>query len=460
MFNRRRGGFPSCLAPHVQHAVLACRSNVIIPNSESSRQRRRCRVSVPDPCGRDRSTVMHMLTWLCMYVPSSPGYSGVSFDSASTSLLETQAERLIRELRKKREMRNNERLLEEEALPANVTHHRASVAQGLKAYAQGLASLADFDAHKKYDIPTECGQHWCFISLYMALNEGAVNPSAGVASFAASVCRFPRILMPPAAPPPRLCVSCARKHAWADTQEKTVVRRINSSTKKRRNSSTGGTMAPGRSAVSAAWRDFERVRTSSGAIAGDTTSPYLASSAGGSQFHVSPRPQWSSGIPSSDELIDAAMRAREPLAAVVSTPSRGRSPTGRATGKHKDKSGPRDGTRLTFGAALLAQSGKVHSGASVHGGVSTASGGLAALPAESAGLCAERIAVVKAVSDGDTQFECLYLFSDYPHGFVAPCPECMYAHSRARCCCRVWSVVVVWNRRLAVAAPTAARMVS
>jgi hypothetical protein len=35
-------------------------------------------------------------------------------------------------------------------------------------------------------------------------------------------------------------------------------------------------------------------------------------------------------------------------------------------------------------------------------------------------LPAERIAVVKAVSEGDSAFECLYLFCDYPLGHVAP----------------------------------------
>ncbi len=76
------------------------------------------------------------------------GYSGVAYDT-TPSALETEAERLIRELQRKRQSRINQREQEDDALSPAVTAHRASVAQGLRAYAKGLASLADFDSHKK-----------------------------------------------------------------------------------------------------------------------------------------------------------------------------------------------------------------------------------------------------------------------------------------------------------------------
>ena len=78
------------------------------------------------------------------------GYAGVSYETSSASELETQAERLLRELRHKRRTRDTARDLEEDAYSPRSTQHRASIAQGLKAYVSGLAALSDFDAHKKW----------------------------------------------------------------------------------------------------------------------------------------------------------------------------------------------------------------------------------------------------------------------------------------------------------------------
>lgn len=65
------------------------------------------------------------------------------------------------------------------------------------------------------------------------------------------------------------------------------------------------------------------------------------------------------------------------------------------------------------GAALLAENGEIYRGVNVE----NASFGLT--------LCAERTAIVKAVSEGQTRFQAIAVWaSRRPHGSVTPCGAC------------------------------------
>ncbi len=78
---------------------------------------------------------------------------------------------------------------------------------------------------------------------------------------------------------------------------------------------------------------------------------------------------------------------------------------------------------------MLSSRGAVHCGSGALNVGSTPPAGLGFIIPDSDpswSLCAERIAVVKAVSEGDSSFECLYLYCDYTSGHVAPCADCMY----------------------------------
>jgi cytidine deaminase len=78
-----------------------------------------------------------------------------------------------------------------------------------------------------------------------------------------------------------------------------------------------------------------------------------------------------------------------------------------------------DGAPVRVGAALLARSGKVHVGAAVDlagaGGGGGGEGGPAGI-----GMSAETVALVKALSEGDSSFEALFLASDSPSEHVFP----------------------------------------
>lgn len=69
-------------------------------------------------------------------------------------------------------------------------------------------------------------------------------------------------------------------------------------------------------------------------------------------------------------------------------------------------------SKFAVGAALLAKSGTVYSGANVE----NASYGLT--------LCAERCAIVKAVSEGERAFECIAIAADTEEP-VLPCGACL-----------------------------------
>lgn len=70
-------------------------------------------------------------------------------------------------------------------------------------------------------------------------------------------------------------------------------------------------------------------------------------------------------------------------------------------------------SQFPVGAALLAENGVVYQGVNVE----NASFGLT--------LCAERTAIVKAVSEGQTQFQAIAVWaSRRPHGSVTPCGAC------------------------------------
>jgi cytidine deaminase len=70
-------------------------------------------------------------------------------------------------------------------------------------------------------------------------------------------------------------------------------------------------------------------------------------------------------------------------------------------------------SRFPVGAALLTERGVVVSGCNVE----NASYGLT--------LCAERVALVKAVSEGNRQFKALAVWAEArPHGAVTPCGAC------------------------------------
>lgn len=69
-------------------------------------------------------------------------------------------------------------------------------------------------------------------------------------------------------------------------------------------------------------------------------------------------------------------------------------------------------SKFAVGAALLASSGKVYTGANVE----NASYGLT--------LCAERTAIVKAVSEGERAFDCIAIVADTEEP-VLPCGACL-----------------------------------
>jgi hypothetical protein len=186
---------------------------------------------------------------------------------------------------------------------------------------------------------------------------------------------------------------------------------------RRREDASAAAAAGGRhrSSERRVWRDFQRQKTSGETASRSSVGRPIAS-------------EWSTGVPSSSELVDAAARAREALAAVTVSPAS----AGTRRSQKRERGG--DG-RVTFGAALLARSGKVYTGASVHPSVMHPKSGDDVVDAvaapDASGLCAERIAVVKAISEGDVEFESLYLFSDYPRGHVAPCGACRQVTSSA-----------------------------
>lgn len=70
-------------------------------------------------------------------------------------------------------------------------------------------------------------------------------------------------------------------------------------------------------------------------------------------------------------------------------------------------------SQFPVGAALLAENGTVYQGVNVE----NASFGLT--------LCAERTAIVKAVSEGQTRFQAIAVWATRrPHGAVTPCGAC------------------------------------
>ena len=134
-------------------------------------------------------------------------------------------------------------------------------------------------------------------------------------------------------------------------------------------------------------------------------------------------------------MVEAAIRAREVLASVVP------SSAAAATSRKGVKPGAAASTpaRLAIGASLLAKGGKTFSGCSVHSKpkgpeVIIARQTVTALaPPDANGLCAERIAVVKAMSEGFVEFEAVYIFSDLPDKALAPCPSCRSVSTCAAC---------------------------
>ncbi|CAF1363688.1 unnamed protein product [Rotaria sordida] len=69
-------------------------------------------------------------------------------------------------------------------------------------------------------------------------------------------------------------------------------------------------------------------------------------------------------------------------------------------------------SNFRVGAALLTSTGKIYSGCNIE----NASYGLA--------TCAERTALVKAVSEGEHSFEKIAITSDVETGFTGPCGSC------------------------------------
>jgi len=69
-------------------------------------------------------------------------------------------------------------------------------------------------------------------------------------------------------------------------------------------------------------------------------------------------------------------------------------------------------SNFRVGAALLTSTGKIYSGCNIE----NASYGLA--------TCAERTALVKAISEGETSFTKIAITSDVEVGFTGPCGSC------------------------------------
>ena len=69
-------------------------------------------------------------------------------------------------------------------------------------------------------------------------------------------------------------------------------------------------------------------------------------------------------------------------------------------------------SKFAVGAALLAKSGRIYTGANIE----NASYGLT--------ICAERTAIVKAVSEGEREFEAIAIAADTPKP-VLPCGACL-----------------------------------
>ncbi|CAF1144725.1 unnamed protein product [Adineta ricciae] len=69
-------------------------------------------------------------------------------------------------------------------------------------------------------------------------------------------------------------------------------------------------------------------------------------------------------------------------------------------------------SKFRVGAALLTTSGKIYSGCNVEN---------ASYPLST---CAERTAIVKAVSEGETNFQAIAITSDVDAGYCGPCGAC------------------------------------
>lgn len=69
-------------------------------------------------------------------------------------------------------------------------------------------------------------------------------------------------------------------------------------------------------------------------------------------------------------------------------------------------------SHFRVGAAILTSTGRIYSGCNVEN---------ASYPL---GICAERTAIVKAVSEGDKSFKKIAITSDVEVGFAAPCGAC------------------------------------
>jgi hypothetical protein len=148
-------------------------------------------------------------------------------------------------------------------------------------------------------------------------------------------------------------------------------------------------------------------------------------------------------LPPDDDMIEAAIRARETLHGVVSGPP--------------SKKAKSDG-RVVIGASLLTRGGGTYTGCSVH---SRPSGPeiviarhsvLPVVPPDANGLCGERIAVLKALSEGNMHFSALYMFSDTPQGLLAPCASCRCVALR---CLRHWRFgnTLIWLLSVVVLCP-------
>uniref|UniRef100_A0A8C7EFE6 Cytidine deaminase n=1 Tax=Nothoprocta perdicaria TaxID=30464 RepID=A0A8C7EFE6_NOTPE len=69
-------------------------------------------------------------------------------------------------------------------------------------------------------------------------------------------------------------------------------------------------------------------------------------------------------------------------------------------------------SRFAVGAALLTASGQIFSGCNVENAC------------YSLGVCAERTAIQKAVSEGHTSFKAMAIASDHEDNFIVPCGAC------------------------------------